>query len=341
MSITLKEVAKACGVSITAVSLVLNDQPNRISPDVKKRIFQTAKELHYRPNQIAVSMVTKKTKSIGLIIPDINNLYFSELAKVIEQKAYAYGYHVMYGNTSDSVEQTFDYFNFFYNRGVDGIIVIYSNRLDEQDQERLKEMIQKLDIPVTLLDRYLSTKGTPSILVNHRKGGYLATKHLLELGHRRIGCITGPKFTMSSNERLRGYQDALQEAGINYREEFVAPGDFQVQSGRDALDSLLKQHVTAIFSFNDMMAIGLYRECKLRHIEVPRQLSIIGYDDIFLSELLDPPLTTIFQPINELGEMAVKFMIERILHNTLDDREILLEPELRIRESTATLENIV
>lgn len=326
MSTTLKEVAIACGVSITAVSLVLNNQPNRISPEVKERIIKTAKKMHYKPNQIAVSMVTKKTNSIGLILPDISNLYFSELAKVIEQKAYEHGYHVIYGNTSDSMEHTFEYFNFFHNRGVDGIIVIYSNHFDDNDQKKLREMIQTMDIPVTILDRYLQTKDTPSIFVNHRKGGYLATKHLIELGHTRIGCITGPEFTMSSKERLAGYKEALKAANIPFHKSFIYHGDFQVQSGRDALAYLLKEKVSAVFSFNDMMAIGLYRECKVQSISIPQQLSIVGYDDILLAEILDPPLTTVFQPIYELGEAAVNCMINRIHHESNYDKEIILEP---------------
>lgn len=334
MSVTLKEVANKCGVSITAVSLVLNNKPNRISIDVQKRILDTVKKMNYKPNQIAVSMITKKTKTIGLILPDISNLYFSELAKVIEQNAYLAGYNIIYGNTSDSVEHTFEYFEFFSNRGVDGIIMIYSNLFVNQHKKKMKQIIEKIEIPVVVLDRFLVSNLTTTILVNHKKGGEMATKHLIDLGHRKIGCVTGPINTISSNERLEGYKRALRTAGLPFKKELVFQGDFQAQSGMEALPYLLKEKVTAIFSFNDMMAIGLYRECKKSNIEIPNDLSIVGYDDIFLSELLDPPLTTIFQPINELGMLATSAIIGMINNNTKDVEKIVLDPVLKIREST-------
>ncbi|MEG0273796.1 MAG: LacI family DNA-binding transcriptional regulator [Longicatena sp.] len=334
MSITLKEVANACGVSITTVSLVLNDRPNRISEDVKARILETVERLNYKPNPIAVSMITKKTNIWGLILPDISNLYFSELAKVIEQNAYQSGYNIIYGNTTDSIEHTFEYFDFFYNRGVDGIIIIYSNKFNDEDKAKLNKLIQEADIPVIILDRFLAENRTTTILVDHRKGGYIATKHLLDLGHKVIGCITGPKHIVSSNERLLGYKDALKEAHIPFDESLIYHGDFQPHSGIKALESLLPKKVTAIFSFNDMMAIGFFRECKKRKIRIPEDISVIGYDDIILSELLDPPLTTITQPIDALGKEAVLQMLEMMKKNDHNYKNIILNPSLKVREST-------
>lgn len=334
MSITLKEVASACGVSITTVSLVLNNRPNRISKDVKARILETVERLNYKPNPIAVSMITKKTNILGLILPDISNLYFSELAKVIEQNAYQSGYNIIYGNTSDSIEHTFEYFDFFYNRGVDGIIIVYSNLFDEEAKTKLKKLIHDADIPVIILDRLLIENDTTTIMVDHRKGGYLATKHLLELGHTRIGCISGPINAVSSNERLLGHKDALKEVHVLFDEHLIYHGDFQAQSGIDALNYLYAQDITAIFSFNDMMAIGLYRECKKKNIMIPDDLSVIGYDDIFLADLLDPPLTTVYQPIDELGKATVEKMLATISKKDNKNHSVILNPALKIREST-------
>jgi len=173
---TLQDVAKKVGLSTTTVSLVLNNKPNRISEATKEKILAAARELNYRPNHIAVSMVTKETKTIGLILPDISNLYFSELARVIEDGCNKHGYNVLYGNTHDSVKRDFEYLNIFLDRNVDAIIMSLSNSFGLEDQKQFSRILANTNVPIIMVDRTLDTQGIVSVVLDHKQGGYLATK---------------------------------------------------------------------------------------------------------------------------------------------------------------------
>jgi LacI family transcriptional regulator len=330
---TIKDVAKAVGLSTTTVSLVLNNKPNRTSPAKREAIFKAAKDLDYRPNRIAVSMVTKKTHTIGLILPDISNLYFSELAKVIEEECKAYGYTVLYGNTSDSVESDFEYLNIFIDSNVDAIIIILSASFNEADKTHFDNIIDNNNIPVVILDRSINDKNKKSVLLDQQLGGYLATNYLIHLGHTKIGCITGPQNVASANERLSGYMLALSEAGIPFDENLIIEEDFSVEGGARALPYLLGQSVTAVFASNDMMAIGVYRACSNFHLRIPHNLSVVGFDDIFLSEFIEPPLTTISQPIDKLAKEAVNQILLLLRGETADKEDVIFKPVLKVRGS--------
>lgn len=306
---TVKDVAKAVGLSTTTVSLVLNNKPNRIPEATRKLVLKAAKELNYRPNHIAVSMVTKKTHTIGLILPDISNLYFSELAKVIEEQCHKYGYNVLYGNTNGTLEHEFEYLNLFVDRSVDAIIMTVSSNYSEKEVNRLYEIAETNNVPIMMVDRALDDPRFMSVLLDQKLGGFLATSYLINLGHKKIACITGPKDLRISIERLEGYKSALEDAGLPFDRSLVIEGDFSVDSGSRALSYILGQNATAVFSLNDMMAIGVYRECRRYHLNIPQDLSIVGFDDIFIDEFLEPPLSTIAQPVQEIGKYAVKKMM--------------------------------
>lgn len=340
MVFTIKDVAAKCGLSVTTVSLVLNNRPNRISEKNKEIILKTAKELNYQPNQLAVSMVTKKTNTIGLILPDIGNLYFAELAKKIEAECSLNGYTVIYGNTSDDVNRDFLYLNTFLNQKVDALLVVHSNYFGIEEQKRFLQTIKNNRIPVLAVDRTFESSQIPTVMIDQRVGGYMATKHLLSLGHRRIGCITGIPSVNSSIERLQGYKMVLEEAGIEFDDRLVYSGDFRPQSGATALPVLLKQGVSAIFACNDMMAMGVYQACIENKIRIPRDLSVIGFDNVFFTEFIDPPLTTIIQPVAEIGRQAAKQVIHMIQGNHLYSENTVLLPKLLIRNSTLPFVNL-
>jgi len=333
---TIKDVAKAVGISTTTVSLVLNNKPNRISKMKKAEIIKAASELNYRPNRIAVSMVTKETHTIGLILPDISNLYFSELAKIIEEEFRKYGYTVLYGNTSDSVEYDFEYLNIFIDSNVDAVIMVLSASFSEENKIRFHQIIDNNPVPIIILDRSINDKNMKSILLDQQLGGYLATTYLIHLGHRKIGCITGPKNMSSANERVNGYILALSEAGIPFDENLIIEGDFSVESGMRALPYLLGQSVTAVFASNDMMAIGIYRECNRFNVKIPQDLSIVGFDDIFLSEFIDPPLTTISQPIDKIAKEAVNQILLLLHGDASDKNDVIFKPVLKVRGSATS-----
>lgn len=333
MAVTIKDVAKASGFSITTVSLVLNNKPNRISEKTKKIIFETAERLQYRPNQVAVSMVTKKSKTIGVILPDISNIYFSELAKSIEIACSKEGYIVLYSNTSDKSELDYEYVSTFLSRGVDGLIIVPANNSTKNDHEKLMKLIEKFDIPLLAVDRELIKNKMPLVTVDHFMGGYLGTKYLIERGHKVIGCISGPKNSNISNMRLEGYKKALQESNIAFDDRLVYYGNFKSYDGVSGLKNLLEQKITGIFAFNDMMALGVYSEARNLGITIPNDLSLVGYDDVFFAEFTNPPLTTISQPVNEIGIEASKLIINLINKNK-GENVVILKPTIIEREST-------
>lgn len=335
MAVTIKDVAEQCGLSVTTVSLVLNNKPNRISEKTKEKIIKTAEELHYRPNQIAVSMVTKRTHTIGLILPDVSNLYFSELAKAIEEESALQGYTVLYGNTSDDRKKDMEYLKVFLGRGVDALIMVHSHAFSMEDQNKLWKLVQSSHTPILAVDRSVFLPQVPAVMVDQRMGGMAATQHLIQLGHRRIGCITGPKYVNSSTERAFGYRQALESAGIAYDPKLIYHGDFRPQSGAEGLLPLWKQGITALFVCNDMMAMGVYQACQKEGIRIPEELSVVGYDDIFFIEYLYPPLTTVRQPVAEIGKEAAKQIIAMINGQEVGGKSTLFQPELVVRGSTA------
>ena len=334
---TIKHVAQATGYSIATVSLVINNKPVSIPRTTRDSILKAAEALHYRPNQLAVSMITKRSKVLGLIIPDNSNEFFAELSKSIERAARRAGYGLIYGNSANDSQRDLAYMRMFADRQVDGIILARSAALLYGDDEKSAAYMQESAIPFITVDRAVPGSGAASVSADHFRGGYIATRHLLELGHRRIGAYTGPSDVASSNERLAGYRAALTEAGVPFCEEFVVEGNYQLGGERRALTKFLNQRVSAVFSFNDLMAFGLYREMRAAHLSVPGDLSIVGFDNVFFGDLVDPPLTTVSQPVDEMGACVVRTLLELIEHHTLgqEQQHQVFPPRLVVRGSTA------
>ena len=337
MRTTIKDVAKEAHVSTTAVSLVMNGNYEKVSDETKQRILATAAKLNYRPSHIAMSMITKTTRTIGLILPDISNIYFSELAKLIEQECYENGYNILYGNTRDMPKRDIEYINLFLDRNVDAIIIVSSSSIDKHLHE-IEDLIASTDTPFFFLDRAMSIPNCTTIVVNQQLGGLMATQSLIDLGHRSIGCISGPKNVYSAVERLNGYKAALTNAGIPIREDLIYEGDFHHESGFQALPYLLGKGVTAIFACNDMMALGVYKQAINYNISIPHDLSLIGYDDIFIADFLIPPLTSVEQPSKELAMETVSRVMDAINGKKSDKKLIVFEPILKVRGSTKALQ---
>jgi len=332
---TIRDVAERAGVSVATVSLVLNNKNVSLSQKTKEKVRQVIQELNYTPNQLAVGLITKKTKVLGLIIPDNCNDFFASLSKDIELATRQYGYGVIYGNTNNDSQRDLEYMKMFRDRQVDGIILVKSASQEEIEEKALS-FIQKSSIPVITIDRKLQDSKVRAVMLNHFKGGYLATRHLLKLGHTRIGAYTGPHSLPSSNERLEGYRSALAEANIPFDNELVFEGNYQMGLESEAMRHLLNKRVSAIFCFNDLMAAGLYREARSLGLSIPDDLSVVGFDNVSFSEIIYPPLTTIGQPVRQMSECAVKTLIDIINQGQPEDpRSVyLFEPKLIVREST-------
>ena len=338
MKATLKSVAQAAGVSVATCALVLNGKPCRVSQATKELIFQTAKELHYTPNQTARSLKTQRSYTFGFLVPDISNAFYSDLAKSVEEYSYEKGYHLMLGNSNGLYKRDYEYLKLFIDRGVDTVIMIPSSTFVDAQAGKFFDLIRDNNIPVIVIDHYMDSDTVYNINIDHAYGSYLAAKHLLSLGHRRIGLGTGPLSMAIGQQRLLGYQRALEEFGCPFDEALIYQDAFDVASGVQCVDYFLAQKATGICCSNDMMALGAYRECARYHLDIPEDISIMGFDNIILTEISSPPLTTVALPIQQIARTAVDVAIQ-LSEDTWQGtkKHILFEPELVVRHSTRFL----
>ncbi|MFA6335677.1 MAG: LacI family DNA-binding transcriptional regulator [Bacteroidales bacterium] len=334
MKYTIRDIAREANVSVTTVSLVLNDKPNTVSEGTTRLIREIAAKNNYVPNQFAVGLVTKKTNTIGLILPDIANTFFAELARSVDQFCTASGYSMILSNTNNDPVKDWATVNLLINRGIDGLIIAFSQDKNKERSSSFITMLEDLDVPFVALDSWIEGLKCSGVSIHHSKGGMMATKHLISLGHIKIGCITGPRGSYTAERRLKGYINALTESGIAFDEDLVAVGNYQFESGFEAALHLLDHGVTAIFASNDLMAYGAYQAVQERGMKVPDDISIVGFDDLFFSAILPTPLTTIHQSISILGEQAWNLLYDRLKNSGRENEYHQLEPNLIIRNST-------
>jgi LacI family transcriptional regulator len=333
---TIKDVAERAGVSITTVSHVINDT-RFVSEDLQKRVYDAMRELDYHPNTLARSLRSGRTKTIGLIVPDISNLFFAEVARKIEDRGLEHGYSVILCNTDDEGSKESEYINVLIAKQVDGIIFISAGFRGENLQKPLSNKI-----PIVIADRDIVEVPADVVLVNNRQGGYLATSYLIGLGHKRIACISGPSRLTPSAQRIEGYRQALKEAGLEENGSLEIAGNFRYQGGESAMLKLLdgSDQPTAVFACNDMMALGAMRAINNHGLRVPKDFSLVGFDDIPISECVYPSITTIAQPIKQMADIVVDYLVERIdiksnrkIKEMPEFRRTILETQLVVRDS--------
>lgn len=335
MRSTIKDVAKKAGVSATTVSLSLNDSNSSISEQTRKLVLAAARELNYRPNRLAVSLVTKKTQTIGLIIPDNRNNLQAAFSGQIETAATENGYGIIFGIAHNSVKNTVNLLNDFNDRGVDGIILTQAIFNDAEDTDECVRAVDEIRAPIVLTDRVPETCTKDMVKINDFKGGYDAVKYLLETGHRRIGLITGPMAVNNCVKRMDGCRKAFRDADAPFDESLVYEGDFRLSAGMDALPYLLGKNVTAIFAFNDMIAYGVYKAAREYNIVIPDNLSVIGFDDLYFSDIIYPPLTTVEFPIRDMASAVVRLLMDQINGTEqIPARTVVVDPVLKVRGST-------
>lgn len=333
--VTIKDIARETGLSITAISLVLNDRPNKISSASRQLIRDTARRLHYAPNPMARSLAGQGTKFIGQIVPDISGAFFSAMVQGADDEAYPRGYSLILASTGNDPKRELEAIASMSARRVDGLMITPSTRMDVGGYRAL---IRQLELPVVLLDRVGSLDQLPSVSYDHRLGGYLATRHLLDLGHRRIACLAGGgERAPEGDPRVAGYRWALQEAGLAPEPGSVMDGDYRQEGGYAAAQPLVERGFTGVFACNDAMAFGLYKRARELGVGIPGQLSVVGFDDLPFSELADPPLTTVSQPAQQLGRQAVRLLLDRLEHPERSIRSVCFEPRLVVRGSAGPL----
>lgn len=324
---TIKDVAAIAGISYTTVSHVLN-RTRPVSDEVRKKVEAAIAQLDYVPSAVARSLKAKSTATIGLLIPNGINPYFAELARGIEDYCERNGFCVILCNSDDNLDKQRNYLRVLLEKRVDGLIVSSVGGGDS---------LASVRTPMVIVDRDLENITADLVRIDHELGAYLATSHLLDLGHRHIACISGPAETSVARMRLAGYLRAMQEAGIDVPDSWIVESDFTGPSGYKAAGSLLENdRPTAIFAANDMVGIGVLRAAAERNVRVPADLSVIGFDDIQMSQYVFPALTTVGQSILQLGERAAEVLLKRI--STRGDsavQRLIVAPSIVLRESTA------
>lgn len=334
----INDVAERANVSITTVSHVIN-QTRYVSDDLTERVRKAMEELDYHPNSLARGLRSGKTKTIGLVIPDISNQFFAEISRKIEDKGYENGYSVILCNTDDDPYKEKNYIDVLLAKKVEGIIFISAG----VESNYLEKTIE-FNIPIVVVDRDIKENDYDIVLVDNSVGGFDATRYLIELGHRRIACIAGPSPITPSAQRVAGYKQALQEAGIQIDTNLIIPGDFHYESGDRAMRALLAlpQPPTAVFACNDMMALGAFQAVNNQGMKIPEDISVIGFDNIPFSQTVYPTLTTMAQPIHEMADLVVDLLVDKIKFHRqrvrtnereLNYKRIVLETKLIKRNS--------
>ncbi len=327
----MQDVAERAGVSVATVSHVIN-KTRPVSEELQARVSLAMDDLGYQPNLLARSLRRGKTFTIGMIVPDSANPFFAEIARGVEDLSYKQGYSIILCNTDNDIEKEIFNINVLVEKRVDGILFIAAGMSAEHVHS-----LQERGMPVVIADREIPGVEVDSVFPDNAHGGWRAVRHLIDLGHKRIGCITGPSDLTPSAERVTGYRQALGEAGLNIDEAIIVKGDFQYDSGYRVAEQLLTLNdpPTAIFACNDLMGIGAISAAWKLNRQVPGDLSIIGFDNIRLASFTVPPLTTIEQPIYDMGELAITMLLERIREPELPPRRQVLETNLLIRNTTA------
>ncbi|MCG6202214.1 substrate-binding domain-containing protein [Psychromonas antarctica] len=333
---TIKDVAKHAGVSTSTVSHALN-KTRYVSADIIERVMKGVEELHYAPSALARSLKLKNTRTFGMLVTTSTNPFFAEVVKGVERRCYEQGYNLLLCNTEGDLDRLNFNIDMLLQKQVDGLLLMS----DEVASQNLNIFGRHKPVPTVLMDCGETNFPCDKIQDNSYHGGYLATQYLINKGHSKIGCISGPRDKQATSARFAGYIKAMQEANIEINKKWHAFGNFECEGGKQAFETILvaagADMPTALFVCNDMMAMGVINTANKHGISVPDDLSIIGYDDISLAKFITPSLTTIHQPKFNLGQKAFDTLLDKIQSRREKNVEINLDPTLVERDSVKAL----
>ena len=322
---TIKDVARLAGVSTTTVSHVIN-KTRFVAEATQEKVMEAVKELNYAPSAVARSLKCNSTRTIGMLVTQSTNLFFSEVIDGVESYCYRQGYTLILCNTGGIYEKQRDYIRMLAEKRVDGILVMCSDLTEE-----LSEMLARhKDIPKVIMDWGPESSQADKIIDNSEEGGYLATKYLIDRGHKDIACLSGHFEKLACQERIAGYRRAMAEANLSVDEDWILEGNFECDTAVLAADKIvaMDKKPSAVFCFNDTMALGLMSRLQQKGIRVPEDMSVIGYDNIELAEYFSPPLTTVHQPKRRVGKNAFEILLERIKDKEHEKRVFEMHPEI-------------
>jgi LacI family transcriptional regulator len=326
VAIRRADVARLAGTSPAVVSYVLNGGPRGVSPETRARVLAAIEQLGYRPNGIARSLRMNRTMTWGLVVPDTSNPFFAQLARAIEEAAFAEGYTLLIGNAAEDAERQTTYVRTFLARQVDGLFLAPAH-----GTTNVLPDLDRTDVPWVALDRPVG--GIPCVLADNRGGARAATEHLLSHGRTRIACLSGPQDVVPANDRVAGWRDALAEAGVRPSEMAVWHTAFGRRAGYLAAHELLAQRrYDAVFVASDEQALGVLRALQELGIRCPEEVAIASFDGIAAAAYARPAITTMAQPFDEMGRTAVARLLARI-NGTPDGHEDVLPVRLVVRGS--------
>lgn len=329
MTVTIKEIAERLGVSTATVSRALNNT-GYVSEETRKKIIETADALGYKKyKEKETSRV--KTNLVGVIVSDITNPFFTQIVRGIEDVLSSSGYSLLLCNADENIDKEIHYLKVFQDKNVDGIILVPAGG----DHKGIKDIVNK-GIPLVLVDRLINGLDVDAVIIDNVSGAYEGVSHLISEGYRKIGIIIGPLEVMTAKERLEGYKKALQDNGIEFNEDLVEFGEYTQDGGYRAAKTLIKKEKPdAIFVTNNVMTTGALLAIKELGIKIPNEIGIVGFDDLEWAPLMNPPLTTISQPIYTIGSTAAQLLLRRLGRTAKLRKEVvILKSELIIRESS-------
>lgn len=300
-----------------------------MNEDTRKRVQEVIQELNYKPNAVARSLFKKESKTIGFIVPDITNPFFPALVRSVEDYINQKGFTIILSNSDENPEKEKHYLDIMKQKYVDGVIMV-TNTLDH-------EQISTYSMPIVLLDRPIHAD-VPSVFVDNRLGGRLATEHLLKQGCQRIAHIKGPEKVINADDRYQGYLDVVGKLPW-FSKQYIVSGNYDKNTAMEVTKKLLQNHpeIDGIFAGNDMMALGVLKAAEQLGIKVPEQLAIIGFDDIDLTEMTSPELSSVAQPVYEVGKKAAEMLIHLIEGKNLEKKQYIFDVELIERKSSKRL----
>lgn len=333
-TVTIKELAKELGISKSTVSRALRDS-SEIGEETKQRVLELARSRNYSPNPFALSLLNHRTYSIGVVVPEIANPFFSSVIGGIEEVAYQRGYQVMIYQSHDAFEREVSSTRHIAQRRADGLLISIASSTREHDH--FKELAET-GIPIVFFDRAVEEIQTHKVLVDDYEGAFQATEHLIQQGCSRIAHIAGVMNLAISRNRAQGYKDALIKYGLEVRDEWIVTGEFKHEVGSDAAYQLmaLRQRPDAIFAASDRIAIGAHAALRQLGYRMPADVALMGFSDLAMSSLLDPPLSTLVQPKVEMGRQAAELLLDLIESKKppiLFETRVL-KPELMVRKSS-------
>jgi LacI family transcriptional regulator len=332
---TIREVAKLAGVAPITVSRVINNS-GPIQPETRTRVEKAIEQLGYVPNNLARGLRWRQTRMLALVLTDIANPFWTTMARGVEDAASEAGYHVIFGNTDESLSKEQNYLQTMMQQQVDGVILA---PVSSETGAGAVEFIQRQKVPVVVVDRRVHGVAVDTVRCDSIQAAYDLTRLFLAQGHRRIGLLSGPLNVSTSVDRVIGFRQALEEAGLAALPEWTQHGVFTVESGREMAERVLASNPrpTAILAGNNFLTVGTLRTLKAVGLRVPEDISIAGFDDMDPNILIDPFLTVAAQPAYQMGYQATRLLLERILavNDTQEYREILLPVEIIVRRSVS------